>query len=248
VAESSFSQVPGSLVVAHRGASAEEPENTLAAFARAVEIGADAVEFDVRLTAEGVPSVLHDDGVDRTTDGVGAVGSLTAAEVAGLTVAGAHRVPSLEETLAALSGAIGVDIELKASAAPPRTVAETIADAVLGFDGPIVVTSFDPGLLGAWRSVTPDVPTGLLATWATPPDDALALAVAGGHAWILPFAATVSAAGSAFVDRAHEEGLRVGVWIVDDPADAVALMRLGVDAIATNDPAVVVAARGDAFG
>jgi glycerophosphoryl diester phosphodiesterase len=83
-------------VVAHRGDPSEAaPENTLAAFGSALDAGADAVEFDVRLTADGVPVVIHDAAVDRTTEGTGIVRSMTVAEVKRLRIAGGHEIPTL---------------------------------------------------------------------------------------------------------------------------------------------------------
>src|SRR5689334_1368143 len=107
----------GPMVVAHRGASSTEPENTLAAFEAAVRAGADVVEFDVRLTADGVPVVLHDASVDATTDGRGLVHTLSLAEVkrldAGHGRATRAEVPTLAEALGLLSGRAAVDVEIK---------------------------------------------------------------------------------------------------------------------------------------
>src|SRR4249919_2732515 len=111
--ERSFSQDARSLVVAHRGASAIEAENTLPAFERAIAAGADAVEFDVRVTADGVAVVMHDGEVSRTTDGEGRVRDLTIDEVKELRVrtadGGDTEVPTLDETLRLCSGRVGVD-------------------------------------------------------------------------------------------------------------------------------------------
>ena len=95
------------IVVAHRGASVEQPENTIEAFEAAIEAGADAVEFDVRLTADGVPVVMHDPDVSRTTGGAGLVSEITVAEIRKL------GIPTLEEALACLAGRVAADIELK---------------------------------------------------------------------------------------------------------------------------------------
>src|ERR1044071_10471953 len=101
--------LPFPLVVAHRGASAEQPENTLRAFEAAVDLGADAVEFDVRMSADGHAVVVHDPAVDRTTDGHGLVRDLTLAELKALRVrssrggeADQQEIPTLDETLALL--------------------------------------------------------------------------------------------------------------------------------------------------
>ncbi|RIK22153.1 MAG: glycerophosphodiester phosphodiesterase, partial [Anaerolineae bacterium] len=85
------------LIIGHRGASADAPENTLAAFALALEQNADGIELDVQLSADGVPVIIHDDDVDRTTDGAGRVHDLTLAELRALTIAGEHAIPTLDE-------------------------------------------------------------------------------------------------------------------------------------------------------
>ena len=117
MSERPFSQVAKPLIVAHRGASIEEAENTLEAFDLAVGVGAGAVEFDVRITADGHAVVMHDPTLDRTTDGTGLVSSKTLAEVRAsritLTTGEVARVPTLAETLGLLSGRAAVDVEIK---------------------------------------------------------------------------------------------------------------------------------------
>jgi glycerophosphoryl diester phosphodiesterase len=256
VVERSFSQEGSPLVVAHRGASAERPENTLASFERAIETGADAVEFDVRITADGHAVVLHDPDVARTTDGGGVVGDLTLEEVRALRVGGSdERVPTLEEALRFCSGGIAVDVEIKNIPGEPdfepeheRAVDALFAalDAV-AFDGPVLVSSFNPASIAHARRARPGIPTGLLTGFSVEARDALSAAAAAGHPWVLPFVLQVREAGDHYVAWVHDAGLRVGTWIVDDPTEAVALMRAGVDAVATNDPAAIVAARREAF-
>jgi glycerophosphoryl diester phosphodiesterase len=253
MSERSFSQAHP-LVVAHRGASVIEPENTLPAFEAAIAAQADAVEFDVRLTADGVPVVLHDAGVERMTDGHGLVRDQTAAQLARLSIAtrgGATRLPTLEATLLALSGRIGIDIELKQLPGEPdfepegdRLVVATLRtlDAA-AFVGPVLLSSFNPLAIAAARRLAPDVPTGLLTDPSVDADVALEFARGEGHAWVLPPVVRVVGAGEGFADRVHEAGLRVAAWNTDDPAEALVLMRSGVDAVATNDPATIVVAR-----
>jgi len=156
--------------VAHRGYSAVAPENTLPAFAAAVLGGATLVEFDVRSTADGVPVVIHDRRVDRTTTGSGHVWDRTLAELAALDAgswfspayAGA-RVPTLSATLDLLApSAAGLLLEIK----PPATLAEVteIIELVRKYDllDRAVVQSFDPEVVRLVRSVAPEVRRGLL--------------------------------------------------------------------------------------
>src|SRR5438093_10081888 len=117
VPERPFSQAGRPMVVAHRGASADESENTIAAFEAAIAAGADAVEFDVRMTADRVAVVMHDPDVSRTTDGSGLVRDLALADLRrlriGLRSGGAEPIPTLDDALACLSGRIAVDVEIK---------------------------------------------------------------------------------------------------------------------------------------
>jgi glycerophosphoryl diester phosphodiesterase len=242
------------IVVAHRGSSATHPENTLASFGAAIEAGADAVEFDVRLTADGHAVVMHDPDVHRTTSGAGLVRSMTLAEVRRLRIAspdGPLEAPTLQDALSFLSGRVGVDIEIKNIPGEPDFDPEgepVVAATLRGLDetafaGAVIVSSFNPMAIARSRASAPDVPTGLLTTDEVDAAAAAGFAAEEGHAWVLPSAARVAEAGTAFPARAHEAGLRVGTWVVDDPVTAVALFRTGLDAVATNDPATIVAAR-----
>ncbi|MEP6758172.1 MAG: glycerophosphodiester phosphodiesterase [Actinomycetota bacterium] len=240
--------------MAHRGASAEEAENTLESFALAVEVGAGAVEFDVRITADGRAVVVHDPAVDRTTDGGGLVRSLTLAEVKALrilTASGARTVvPTLTEALELLSGRAAVDIEIKNVPGEPDfdPQRELAVDAVhrglddVGFVGDVIISSFNPLSIAASRAARPDIPTGLLTEPSVDAVAALRYAADQRHVWVLPFARRVTEAGSLFPEAVHEAGLLLGTWITDDPDEAVALVRSGVDAVATNDPRRIVAA------
>jgi glycerophosphoryl diester phosphodiesterase len=265
VAERSFSQGTGHgpgrrLVVAHRGASAVEAENTIAAFEAAVEAGADVVEFDVRMTADDRAVVVHDADVARTTDGAGLVASQTLAEVkrsrVRTAVGATAEIPTLEEALACLSGRAAVDVELKNVPGEPdfEPDRERAADAVLAalhagaFLGEVLISSFNPLSIAHVRARDPDVATGLLTSAGVDARAALSFAADAGHPWILPWVGQVAAAGEDFPAEVHERGLLLGAWITDEPSIAVSLWRSGVDAVATNDPAVVVAARREAFG
>lgn len=242
------------MVVAHRGASADEPENTLRSFEAAVAAGADAVEFDVRMSADGHAVVLHDPAVDRTTDGHGLVRDLTLEELKRLRVCGGSgeqvEIPTLIETLTVLSGRVAIDVEIKNLPGEPDhdPESEAAVEATLqaldgsGFVGAVLISSFNPRSIARSRALAPEVPTGLLAVGAMPLDDALNLAVDGGHGWVLPAASVVLAAGEEIVARARSAGLRLGTWIVDEPATAGELATWGLDAIATNDPRTIVPA------
>ena len=233
------------MVVAHRGASVEQPENTIAAFEAAIDAGADAVEFDVRMTGDGHAVVLHDPDVSRTTEGTGIVSEMTVDEVRKL------GVPTLEETLRCVSGRAAVDIEIKNAPDEPGYTpdAEPAVEATLkaldeiAFIGPVIVSSFNPRSIEHSRALRPDVSTGLLTWVDVGADEALARAVGQGHAWVLPFVTQVLQAGDGFGERVHGAGALLGVWIADDPETARQLFELGADAVATNDPRMMVSIR-----
>jgi glycerophosphoryl diester phosphodiesterase len=240
-------------VVAHRGASAVAPENTLDAFDEAISAGADAVEFDVRLSLDGVVFLMHDADVSRTTDGVGSIERMTAEQISELTIvsgrSGSTRVPSLEETLAHLSGRIAVDVELKNIPGEPDfdPAAEPLVEATLaaleGFDGEALISSFNPFSLMRVLEVSSGSAVGLLSTDDVDPEASAAFASDKGFGWILPGRGALGVRAAELISRAHSIDVRVGTWVVDDPIQARALIAAGVDAIATNDPSAIVAAR-----
>jgi glycerophosphoryl diester phosphodiesterase len=235
-------------IVAHRGASSTRPENTLAAFEEAVRVGASLVELDVRMSRDGVPVVMHDATVDRTTDGTGAVHELTAAEISALDAGEGERVPALVDALALLSGRAGVALEIKNLPGEPGYDPRPAAtvDAVhaelerTAFEGAVLVISFNPASVAASKKIAPGVPTGLLSTNPVPPRDALAFAADAGHEMVLPGSRTLVPEGPSFVEDAHAAGVRVGTWTVDDAGLLRTLLDWGVDAMASNDPAMAL--------
>lgn len=240
-------------IVAHRGASATRPENTLASFEEAVRVGARIVELDVRLSRDGVAVVMHDPTVDRTTDGTGAVHELTAVQLGELnagTPAAREAIPTLADALDLLSGRAGVALEIKnvPGEAAFETDGESIVRAThadlerLGFEGPVLVVSFNPRSIEVSKEIAPGVPTGFLTTEPFSPREALAHAAPAGHEMLLPRASLLLAAGETFVGEVHAAGLRLGTWTVDDPNAIRELFDLGVDAVASNDPATALAA------
>ena len=233
------------MVVAHRGASVEQPENTITAFEAAIDAGADAVEFDVRMTADGHAVVMHDPDVSRTTDGSGLVSEMTLDEIRRL------GVPTVEEALQCLSGRAAADIEIKNLPGEPdhTTDREPAVEGTLaaldevGFSGPVIVSSFNPASIAHSRALRPDVPTGLLTEYEVDADEALGRVTDHGHPWVLPFVLKVLEAVDGFAGRVHAAGALLGVWIADDPETARLLFELGVDAVATNDPRAIVPVR-----
>jgi glycerophosphoryl diester phosphodiesterase len=238
------------MVVAHRGASIEQPENTIDAFEAAIDAGADAVEFDVRMTADGHAVVMHDPDVSRTTEGSGLVSGSTLEELRKL------GVPTVDEALRCLSGRAAVDIEIKNLPGEPdftldreAAVEATLAalDSV-SFTGQVIVSSFNPASIAHSRALRPDVPTGLLTEYEVDANEAVRRATTNGHTWVLPFVLKVLEAGDGFAERVHDDGALLGVWIADDPETARRLFALGVDAVATNDPRAIARIRDEVVG
>lgn len=243
----SVERPPKPLVVAHRGASVEQPENTIEAFEAAIDLGADAVEFDVRMTADGHAVVMHDPDVSRTTAGDGFVSEMMLEEIRKL------GVPTLRDALECLAGRAAADIEIKnlpgePSFTPDREPAvEATLDALdaVGFPGQVIVSSFNPASIAHSRALRPDVPTGLLTEYEVDAEEALVRATSRGHPWVLPFVLKVLEAGDGFAERVHAGGAVLGVWIADDPDTARRLFELGADAVATNDPRAIVPVRNE---
>lgn len=242
-------------IVAHRGASARFPENTLESFLAAIQAGADLVELDVRLTADDVPVVLHDLDLSRTTDGSGPVHLVSLEELKRLDASGGGgprmEIPTLQEALVALSGRVGVDVEIKNMPGEPSfdSPREAVVERTLGlieetrFEGVIVLSSFNPSSIERAKQRRPDIPTGFITTATVDPWAALGYARTGGHDLVLPQAPALFEAGRSFIQAAHGDGIRVGTWTVDDPEAVERLFAMGVDAIATNDPGMAVPIR-----
>jgi glycerophosphoryl diester phosphodiesterase len=247
------------LVVAHRGASVEHPENTLPAFEGALEAGADVVETDIRLTADGVPVVMHDAHVDRVTDGSGLVSSMTISEIKRLDASGGRgprvEIPTLGEVLELVSGRAGINLEIKNLPGEPGfdSPREACVEASLrelertAFSGRVLVSSFNWLTIERSRELAPDVQTGFLTIAGIAPEASLVYARQAGHTYVLPHVAALLEAGRTFVDESHEGGVLVGTWTVDDPDVARTLFAWGVDAVATNDPRTIIGVR-NGFG
>ncbi len=224
-------------VIAHRGASGTRPENTLAAFTRAVALGAHMIELDVQLTLDGEVVVLHDDTLDRTTSGSGPVARRPWPEVAALD-AGAwfgpefagERVPRLADVLAAVP--VGVNVELKPGADDglERRTLEVVAEA--GALRRVVLSSFDPQRLLRLRALSPDADLAVLSagTRASPPLT-LAERVAATALHIRK-----SRAVPRLVAAAHASGLAVRVWTVNCQEEFSFVTLAGADAVFSDFP------------
>jgi glycerophosphoryl diester phosphodiesterase len=229
------------LIIAHRGASAEAPENTLAAFRLAREQGADGVELDVMRCGSGEVVVFHDDDLARLGKREGEVRRLDYAALREIDLGGGERIPLLDEVLELL-GPLLVNIELKTapdwrSRAADDGLAGVVASLIRRHhaEARALVSSFDPLLLLRFRRVAPHALTGLLfgADQSRPLREAWTAPLLRPSA-LHPDRLLVDALA---VGRWHARGYAVNVWTVDDPAELRCLSALGVDGLITNHPA-----------
>jgi glycerophosphoryl diester phosphodiesterase len=250
--------LPGSprpLRIAHRGASARAPENTLEAFEEARRLGAQAIEIDVHLSADGLPVVIHDETLERTTDGRGRVDALPLRALRRLDAGSwfgsrfrAARVPTLEETFDWAGGRIGVNVEIKipsprrgalaSPAAAPRErirVVGAVARALARLRSleQVIVSSFDPEALAQARQAMPRVPLGLLASRSI-----AGLLSLHRRIDLHAFHPHHRLASPRRIGMAHRNGLLVLVWPVNDPPLMRRLVDRGADGLMTDDPAL----------
>jgi glycerophosphoryl diester phosphodiesterase len=215
------------LIYAHRGASAMHPENTLRAFQHALAIGVDGIELDVHATADGIPVVIHDRDVGRTTDGTGFVDEISLARLQTFNTGNGERVPTLSELLTLVGDAAHLDIEIKGTG---------IEGAVLGVlvQFPAVrwaVSSFAWDTLRSVRRLDPVAEIWPLAEHVG--DDLIAITaeLASPAVSLLTAAYTTESAA-----ELRDAGLRVVVWTVNDPREARRVADLGAFALCTDDP------------
>ncbi|HEY3355024.1 MAG TPA: glycerophosphodiester phosphodiesterase [Polyangia bacterium] len=232
------------LLVAHRGASATEPENTVGAIRAARTAGADAVEIDVRLCRTGEVVVFHDEDLGRMAKVPMRVADLGFEALRDLDLGHRERVPTLDEILEEAGRDLLVDVEIKAETARDLGLEAKTAAILRRHDvGPrVCVSSFHPAALWRFRRQMPEVPSGIIFA----DDQVLPLR----RAWFAPLLGVgLLAAQSTLCDPAtvhawHGRGYAVLAWTVDDPDEAAALAAAGVDALAANDPARVRGALG----
>lgn len=222
-------------MVAHRGASAYEPENTLRAFRRAVELGVDYVEGDVRLTADWHAVVIHDETVDRTTNGRGRVREMSLAELRRLDAGKGERIPTLQEVIEVVREKAGFVVEVKEPEAV-SVVVRLVEENRL--EGGTIISSFYHGAVKAVKELNSRIKTGVII--ASQPVNPARLALDADADSIFCKWKYVN---SKMVEEAHDNGLKVFSWTVDDAEAIMAQAALGVDGIVTNRPDVALKQR-----
>lgn len=250
-----FFDGPKPRLFAHRGASGERPENTLAAFERAVELGCDYIELDVHAAQDGHVVVFHDDTLERTTNGLGPVGEYALAALQQLDAGyrfspdgGQTRpfrasdvvIPSLEEVLSGFPQ-VGFTVEIKQSAPPIEEAVIAVVNAC-GRAGDVVLASKEDAVLARVRKLAPDIATScgyqeiadFIQRVATgrlddyrPPGQALQ---------IPPDYEGIPLVTEATLAAAHRFGLEMHVWTINEPSEIRRLLDLGVDGVMSDFP------------
>jgi len=232
------------LIIAHRGASALAPENTIAAFRLAKELGADGIELDVMLSADEKLVVIHDQSVIRTTNGQGKVNEMSWDELKSLDAGSKFDVrfngeplPLLDQVFEELGGQFLINVELKNYATPHDQLTEKVIDLILkmGISESVILSSFNARNLLKAESLEPSISRGLLTLPGLPGIFYRGLLGKRYHYDALhPYHKDVNAK---MVSRLHAQGKQVNVWTVDKPEDLLRMRNLGVDMVICNDPA-----------
>lgn len=240
------------MIFAHRGASAHAPENTLAAFELAIAQNADAIELDVKLSADGHVVVIHDPTVERTTGSKGRVKDLLLTELRSLDAGrffsekySGEKIPTLEEVFESVGKRIFINVELTNYNTPRDQLAETVCMLVkkFGLQKQVMFSSFLASNLSKARAYLPGVPRGLLALNGLLGGWARSFGFAFGKYQALhPFLKDVTPQQ---VQRVHRLQRRIHVWTVNAAEDMRRLFHWGVDAIFTDDPQLAVQVRGE---
>ncbi len=240
------------VIFGHRGAAAHAPENTLASFELAIQQGADAIELDAKLSADGHAIVIHDLTVDRTTGAPGIVQNMSLAQLRALDAGSffspkfrGERIPLLEEVFEAFGKRTFINVELSNHETPNDDLVETVCMLVKRFNlqKRILFSSFHPRSLNKAAGLLPEVPRGLLAN-----DGYRALWVRsfifyfGNYHALHPHLWTTSPQQ---VKRVHRLGRRVHVFTVNEEAHIRKFFRWGVDGIFTDDPPLAIRVRGE---
>lgn len=233
-----MSNVNEFFIWAHRGASAVSPENTMAGFRTAEAAGADGIELDVHLSRDGIPVVIHDETVDRTTDGRGLVASMSYGELRQLDAGSwfapsfaGEAIPSLEDVLRWADDRIRLDIEIKA--VPAGLAVLELLRTCPG--ARVLVSSFDHDLLEHLRIQEPDLPLGFLVDsrfWRRTVARAAKCRAESVHP-------RFNLLSRPLLSACRRNGLAVHCWTVDNPDLCVSLRSMGVHGVFTNAPALV---------
>ena len=219
--------------IGHRGASGYAPENTLKSFRKAIELGADAIELDVYVCKSKELVVIHDDKVDRTTNGFGYTCEKNLEELKKLDAGEGEKIPLLTEVLDLIDKKVRINIELKGenTAEPVNKIIQKYIKEKAWKNENFLISSFNYYELKKFNEINPDIEIGALITGI--PIGFCEFAQKVNAKYVNP---SIEFINQDFIDDAHKKGLKVYVWIVDDFDDIKKMKELGVDGIFSNFP------------
>ena len=239
-------------VIAHRGFSGRAPENTLVAIRRAIETGADMVEIDVTMTADGHVILLHDETLDRTTDGLGVPTEMTLDEIQRLDAGSwfspefaGERIPTLTKALEMVKDRILINVEIKSEAVVHGVVPQVAALInEHGMIDQVVVSSFSPEALRLMKVTDPAVVTASLFNKELHAgrDPLEILQEVGARGYNI----SAKRVTEAVIERCHRHDIPVSVYTVNEPEEMRRLMEMGVDAVFTDSPDLMLLVREEA--
>ena len=218
------------LKIAHRGARAYEPENTLRSFNKAIEFGVDAIELDVRKTKDNELVVIHSDDVNKTTNGNGKVNELTLEQIKKLVTEKDEPVPTLEEVLDSVGKKVKILIEIKENGIEEKTISLIQKKKLLDN---VVIISFHEEVLKKVREINDQVETGLVYVRHKNPIK-IALNIKAQYLLSL-----YRFTHSKNINKAHENGLKIIVWTVNNKEEVEEFKNKGVDGIAVDRPDIL---------
>lgn len=231
------------LIIAHRGASAYAPENTIAAFQKAVELNADAIELDAKLTLDGEIVVIHDQTLERTTNGKGLVKNSTIEELRKLDAGSffaeefqGEKIPTLREVLENFSDKLMINIELTNYNSIFDGLAKKTALLVkeLGIQKSIFFSSFHPINLIISKKILPEIPVALLAI----PGKAGWVSRSSLMRWVSPnlIHPYFKDVDKTYIEKQHRQKRKVNIWTINDPDEMEKFVRAKIDGLITDDP------------
>ena len=232
-------------IIGHRGASAHAPENTLAAFRLAREQGADAIELDAQLCASGEVVMLHDDTLDRTTNGKGLLSQWSLDRLRTLDAGAGERVPLLDEVFETVGRDLLINVEVKIEAVRNTGLEAAVVNVVRRHNiaERILFSSFNPLTVGRLAALAPDIPRAFIYDSEMP--------IYLRQVWFGPFVPHQfchphhSMVNAHMVEQFSKRSLLINTWTVDAPADIQRMVQCGVHGIIGNSPITMRREMGD---
>jgi glycerophosphoryl diester phosphodiesterase len=221
------------LIYGHRGSPATNAENTLPSFEEAIRAGVHGLEFDVRESANGIPMILHDRGLDRTTNGHGHIDEMSFEMIRNAVAGNGAQIPTLDEVLDLAGGLVHLDIEVKQAG-----IEKTILESLARFPkARYILSSFDPDILLAFRSLSSTVDLAPISTFAS--REVVEFAQQLGSRFIALMADAYNEQSASWFEDAD---LKVIVWTVNDMEEALRVKCLGAYGLCTDRPAEIIEA------